>query len=64
MPHVDTPCEMPLAGGDLTNIVLTLHRQERTRRDGLALFEQMLSLNLHEAYLALEALDRRLVQMS
>ncbi len=43
----------------LTNIALTLHRQERYREDGLQLFERLLELNLHETRAALELLDRR-----
>ena len=46
----------------LTNIALTLHRQDAYRAAGLALFEQLLSLNVKEAQYALEVLDRKPTQ--
>jgi hypothetical protein len=46
----------------LTNIALTLHRQDMYRETGLALFEQLLSLNVKEAQYALEILDRKPTQ--
>jgi hypothetical protein len=42
----------------MTNIALTLHRQDAYREVGLALFEQLLALNVQEARAALEVLDR------
>jgi hypothetical protein len=42
----------------MTNIALTLHRQDAYREVGLALFEQLLALNVQEARVALEGLDR------
>jgi hypothetical protein len=42
----------------MTNIALTLHRQDAYREAGLALFEQLLRLNVQEARAALEVLDR------
>jgi hypothetical protein len=44
---------------NLTNIALTLHRQEIYRERGLSIFEKLLSLNLIEARMALEVLDRK-----
>jgi hypothetical protein len=44
---------------NLTNIALTLHRQEAYREVGLELFEQLISLNVQEARAALEVLDRK-----
>ena len=43
----------------LTNIALTLHRQDAYREAGLQLFEQLISLNVREARDAIELLDRR-----
>lgn len=43
----------------LTNIALTLHRMPVYRQVGLELFENLLSLNLREARVALEILDRK-----
>ena len=43
----------------LTNIAITLHRQERYRAAGLELFEELLARGLGEAAAALELLDRR-----
>lgn len=42
----------------MTNIALTSHRQDAYRGVGLALFEQLLALNVQEARDALEVLDR------
>lgn len=44
---------------DLTNVALTLHRQLNYREVGLELFENLISLNIREARLALDVLDRR-----
>jgi hypothetical protein len=44
---------------DLTNVALTLHRQLAYREEGLELFENLISLNISEARLALDVLDRR-----
>jgi ribosomal protein L12E/L44/L45/RPP1/RPP2 len=44
---------------DLTNVALTLHRQLAYREEGLELFEDLISLNIREARLALDVLDRR-----
>jgi prepilin-type processing-associated H-X9-DG protein len=46
----------------VTNIALTLHRQVGYREVGLALFEQLLTLNVQEARYALEILDRNPIQ--
>jgi adenylate kinase family enzyme len=43
----------------LTNIALTLHRQNAYREAGLQLFEQLIALNVREATDAIELLDRR-----
>jgi hypothetical protein len=43
----------------LTNIALTLHRQNAYREVGLQLFEQLIALNVREAKDAIELLDRR-----
>lgn len=43
----------------LTNIALTLHRQNAYREEGLQLFEQLIALNVREAKDAIELLDRR-----
>lgn len=43
----------------LTNIALTLHRQDAYREVGLQLFEQLIALNVREAKDAIELLDRR-----
>ena len=43
----------------LTNIALTLHRQDAYREIGLALFEKLIALNIREAQAAIETLDRR-----
>jgi hypothetical protein len=48
----------------VTNIALTLHRQAGYREVGLALFEQLLTLNVQEARYALEILDRNPIQVS
>jgi hypothetical protein len=53
---------LALLAETLTNIALTLHRQHAYREVGLALFEQLLSLNVREARYALDLLDRRPVQ--
>jgi hypothetical protein len=53
---------LALLAETLTNIALTLHRQNAYREVGLALFEQLLSLNVREARYALDLLDRRPVQ--
>ncbi|WP_331281247.1 NACHT domain-containing protein [Planktothrix paucivesiculata] len=50
---------LPLGTASLTNIVLTLHRQDIYRERGLSIFEKLLSLNLVEARVALEVLDRK-----
>ncbi|MEG4521070.1 MULTISPECIES: ATP-binding protein [unclassified Microcoleus] len=50
---------LPLETENLTNIALTLHRQEIYRERGLYIFEKLLSLNLIEARVALEVLDRK-----
>ncbi|MEG3836401.1 ATP-binding protein [Microcoleus sp. Z1_C3] len=50
---------LPLRTENLTNIALTLHRQEIYRERGLSIFEKLLSLNLIEARMALEVLDRK-----
>ncbi len=50
---------LSLIAETLTNIALTLHRQEEYRHVGLDLFEQLLSLNVQEARYALDLLDRR-----
>jgi nucleoside phosphorylase len=54
--------QLALLAATLTNIALTLHRQGAYREVGLALFEQLLSLNVPEASYALNLLDRRPVQ--
>jgi hypothetical protein len=43
----------------LTNIALTLHRQDAYREIGLKLFERLIALNIREAQAAIETLDRR-----
>ena len=43
---------LPLRTENLTNIALTLHRQEIYRERGLSIFEKLLSLNLIEARVA------------
>ena len=43
----------------LTNIALTLHRQDAYREIGLELFERLIALNIREAQAAIETLDRR-----
>ena len=48
----------------MTDIALTLHRQDAYRETGLRLFEQMLVMNFREARAALDLLDRRPTQTS
>ena len=43
---------------NLTSVALTLHRQWGYRAAGLRLFESLLELNLTQAKIALEVLDR------
>ena len=47
------------AADTLTNIALTLHRQDAYREIGLELFEKLIALNIREAQAAIETLDRR-----
>lgn len=47
---------------NLTNVALTIHRQGAYREAGLELFETLLAMNVREARLALETLDRKPVQ--
>jgi hypothetical protein len=44
---------------NLTNLAITLHRQERYRAAGLELFEELLRLGVAEAAAALSLLDRK-----
>lgn len=43
----------------LTNIAITLHRQDQFRREGLELIEELLARGFGEAAAALELLDRK-----
>jgi hypothetical protein len=62
-PGIANPASpLALLAVTLTNIALTLHRQNAYRKVGLALFEQLLSFNVREARYALDMLDRRPVQ--
>jgi hypothetical protein len=62
-PRIADPASpLALLAATLTNIALTLHRQNAYREIGLALFEQLLSFNVREARYALDMLDRRPVQ--
>jgi hypothetical protein len=62
-PRIANPASpLALLAATLTNIALTLHRQNAYREIGLALFEQLLSFNVREARYALDMLDRRPVQ--
>ena len=54
----DFAAALAAAADALTNIAITLHRQDRYRDDGLRLFERLLDLNLRETKAALELLDR------
>jgi hypothetical protein len=47
----------------LTSVSLTLHRQGEFREAGLQIFEQLVALNLREARVALEILDRKPIQL-
>ena len=55
----DIRSSLTRVAGDLTNVALTLHRQTSYRAEGLELFEELISRNVREARLALNALDRR-----
>jgi len=44
---------------NLTNLAITLHRQEKYRAAGLDLFEDLLRLGISEAAIALSMLDRK-----
>ncbi|MBX3418009.1 MAG: CHAT domain-containing protein [Pirellulaceae bacterium] len=48
-----------IAPESITNIAVTLHRRMATRKEGLALFEKILSLNLFAARSAIDLLDRK-----
>jgi hypothetical protein len=64
-PHLSTVASsLSLLAGPLTNIALTLHRQDGYREVGLVLFEQLLVLNVQEAQAALEVLDRAPMERS
>ena len=49
---------------NLTNIALTLHRQEKFRAAGLKLFESLIEINLAQAKSALDVLDRNPIARS
>ncbi len=55
----DPPLLMASFADTMTDIALTLHRQQAYRETGLRLFEQMLAMNIHEARSALDLLDRK-----
>jgi len=53
------PGQRAWAAANLTNIALTLHRQDAHRANGLELFESLIAMHLPDAVAALELIDRK-----